>query len=125
MRERLRTFNFNAKDREFINLMMSLGQTRNVSNIVILLSKAGEASSSDIEDFIDLRQSEVSIATKSLRDKGWVKTRIIKQNGKGRPTQMYKLRFSLRRIVKDVEAEKNTEMEEVKKKIAHLKRLAK
>ena len=125
MRERLRAINYTAKDREFIETMMSLGQTRNVSNIVILLTKVGEASSSDVEDLIDLRQSEVSIATKSLRDKGWVKTRIIKQDGKGRPTQMYKLRFSLRRIAKDVEAEKNAEMEEVKKKIAHLKRLAK
>lgn len=125
MRERLRTFNYNAKDREIMGLMGSLGLTRNISNIVILLSKIGEASSRDIEDFIDLRQSEVSLATQSLRDRGWVKTRAIKQTGKGRPTQLYKLRFSLRRIIKDVEAEKYAEMEEVKKRIAYLKRLAK
>jgi predicted transcriptional regulator len=125
MRERLRTFNFNAKDREIMGLMGSLGVTRNVSNIVILLSKIGEASSRDIENIIDLRQSEVSLATQSLRDRGWVKTRTIKQTGKGRPTQLYKLRYSLRRIIKDVEAEKIAEWEEVRKRITYLKRLAK
>lgn len=125
MRERSGDFAFNAKDREILNLMTSLGMGKNISKVVVFLYKAGEASSSKIENSIDLRQSEVSIATKRLRNNGWVTARSLKKPSKGRPTQIYKLRYSLKRIVKEIEAGKLAEMEETKKKIAQLKRLAK
>lgn len=125
MREKPRSFTYSAKDREIIDLMNSLGMARNLSKILVFLSKVGEASSHDIEESIDIRQSEVSIVTKRLRNNGWVTSRSLKTPNKGRPTQIYKLRYSMRRILKDIETAKLTEMEAIKKQIAHLKRLAK
>lgn len=125
MRVRSSGYTFSAKDREILNLMMSLGMSKNISKTVVFLSKTGEASSSDIERSIDLRQSEVSISIKWLRNKGWVASRTIRKPGKGRPAHMYKLRYSMGRIAREIGATKTEEMEEIKKKIAHLKRLAK
>lgn len=125
MRVKSSDFTFSAKDREMLDLMMDLGMGRNISKTVVFLSKTGEASSSDIEDSIDLRQSEVSISVKWLRNKGWVASRTIRKPGKGRPAHMYKLRYSLGRIAREIGTTKNEEMEHIKKKVAHLKRLAK
>lgn len=125
MREKPSSFAFSAKDREILDLMNSLGMSRNLSKVVVFLSKVGEASSRDIEMAIDMRQSEVSIAANRLRDNGWVTARSLKKPSKGRPNQIYKLRFSLRRTIKDFESRKVAEMEELKKKFVRLKRLAK
>jgi predicted transcriptional regulator len=125
MREKSSSFTYSAKDREVIDLMNSLGMARNLSKILVFLSKVGEASSHDIEESINIRQSEVSIVTKRLRNNGWVTSRSLNKPSKGRPIQIYKLRYSMRRILKDIEAAKLTDMEATKKQIAHLKRLAK
>jgi predicted transcriptional regulator len=125
MRVKSSDFTFNAKDREILDLMMSLGMAKNISKTLVFLSKTAEASSSDIEGSIDLRQSEVSISVNWLRNKGWVASRTIRKPGKGRPAHMYKLRYSLRRIAREIGTTKNEEMEDIRKKIAHLKRLAK
>ena len=125
MRVKSSGYTFNAKDREILDLMMSLGMAKNISKTVVFLSKTAEASSSDLEGSINLRQSEVSISIKWLRNKGWVTSRTIRKPGKGRPANMYKLRYSLGRIAREIGTAKIKEMEEIKKKIAHLKRLAK
>lgn len=125
MRREASNFAFNMRDREIIDLMNSIGVNKNISKVVVFLDRTGEAKSRTIEDSVDLRQSEVSIITTWLRSKGWVTFRTIKKKGKGRPTNMFKMRYSLGRIVKEIEAEKITEMEDIKKRINHLKRLAK
>ena len=125
MRDRQIDIVFDSKEREIVWLMRDLGTSKNVAKAVIFLSKTGEATSQAIETAILLKQSEVSVAINSMRDKGWIAAKSIKKGGKGRPTQMYSLNLSLRRIVKDIEADKGIEMEEMKKKIAQLKRLAK
>ena len=125
MRAKSSGYTFSVKDRQILDLMMALGMSRNISKTVVFLSKTREASSSDIEGSIDLRQSEVSISVNWLRDKGWVTSRTIRKPGKGRPAHMYKLRYSLGRIAREIGATKAEEMEKIKKKIAHLKRLAK
>jgi predicted transcriptional regulator len=125
MREDISDFGFSARDREIMDLMSSLGINKNVSKVVLFLSKNGEASSRAIENAVDLRQSEVSIVTSSLRRKGWLTSRNLKKPGKGRPTNLFKLRYPLPKVIKDIESEKQVEMEEMRKMIAHLKRLAK
>jgi predicted transcriptional regulator len=125
MREDISDFAFSARDREIMTLMSSLGINKNMSKVVLFLSKNGEASSRAIENAVDLRQSEVSIVTSSLRRKGWLISRNLKKPGKGRPTNLFKLRYPLPKVIKDIETEKQDEMEEMRKMIAHLKRLAK
>jgi predicted transcriptional regulator len=125
MGEGMNNFTFNTKDREIISLMNSLGMNGNTSKVVIYLSRVTEASSSIIEESVDLRQSEVSIVTSWLRGKGWIKSRNIKRSGKGRPTTLFKLRFPLKRIINEFEAEKYEEIYALRKKLNDLKRLAK
>jgi predicted transcriptional regulator len=125
MREGHAGFTFNAKDREIIDHMISLGISRNTSKVVLFMTRTGETSSRFIENAVDLRQSEVSIVVKWLRNNGWITTKSIRKPGKGRPTQLYKMRFSMRRIIREIEANKLREIEDLKKEIAQLKRLAK
>ena len=125
MREDISDFAFSARDREIMTLMSSLGINKNISKVMLYLSKNGEASSRAIENAVDLRQSEVSIVTSSLRRKGWLISRNLKKPGKGRPTSLFKLRYPLPKVIKDIETEKQLEMEEMRKMIAYLKRLAK
>lgn len=125
MREGYAGYSFNTKEREIMDLMISLGVSKNVSKVTMFLSKSGEAQSKNIEGAVDLRQSEVSIVIKRLRDKGWVLSKSIRKPGKGRPTQLYKLRYSLRRIIKEIETAKLNEIDSIKKEIGQLKRLAK
>jgi predicted transcriptional regulator len=125
MRGEFRNFTFSAKELEIIRLMMSLGMPKNNSKVIVYLSKVGESTSLNIEDSIELKQSEVSIILKSLRDKGWLTSKSIKKPSKGRPTQYHRLRYPLKRVVKDIEGEKNAEMDELKRKITRLRTLAK
>jgi len=125
MRERQSNAVFDSKEREIVRLMRDLGTSKNVAKAVVFLNKTGEATSRTIETAILLKQSEVSVAIKTMKDRGWIATKSIKKGGKGRPTQMYRLNLPLRRIVKDIETDKGIEMEETKKKITQLKRLAK
>lgn len=125
MREGYLEYSFNTKEREIMDLMISLGVSKNVSKVTMFLSKSGEAQSKNIENAVDLRQSEVSIVIKRLRDNGWVLSKSIRKPGKGRPSQLYKLRYSLRRIIKEIETDKLREIDSIKKEIGQLKRLAK
>ena len=125
MRDRQIDTVFESEEREMVQLMRDLGTSKNVAKAVVFLSKTGEATSRTIETAIYLKQSEVSVAIKTMRDRGWISAKSIRKGGKGRPTQMYSLNLPLKRIVKDIETYKGIEMEEMKKKIAQLKRLAK
>ncbi|UCE73631.1 MAG: ArsR family transcriptional regulator [Methanomassiliicoccales archaeon] len=125
MRDEPNELAFNARENETLGLMISLGMPRNISKVLLFLSKKGEATSQKIEISMGLRQSEVSIALKNMRGRGGVTSKSLKRKGKGRPTQLYRLKISLRRIIKEIEGEKLKEIEDMKKKIARLKRFAK
>lgn len=56
-----------------------------------------------------MRQPEVSIAMRTMRQNSWVEQRNIKANGKGRPTIVYKLNVPIDRIIRHYEEEKNCE----------------
>ena len=125
MREGFSGFTFSSRDHEIMSLMVSLGMSKNTSKVILFLSRTGEAPSKIIENAVDLRQSEVSIVMKWLHENGWISAKSIRKPGKGRPTQLYKMRFTMKRIVKEIEANKQREIEGIKKEINQLKRLAK
>ena len=56
------------KDMEFVETLRSLGVPRNVATLITFLANVDEASSREIEMGSDLRQPEVSIAMRTLRD---------------------------------------------------------
>ena len=70
MRDRQIDTVFDSKERQIVRLMRDLGTSKNVAKAVIFLSKTGEATSRAIETAIYLKQSEVSVAIKTMRDRG-------------------------------------------------------
>jgi predicted transcriptional regulator len=112
------------RDWEFANGLQSLGMNRNVAKLITYLKDVDESSSRDIEIATDLRQPEVSIATRTLRSMGWLSERDAKGIGKGRPQKIYALRTTIDEIIEYYEAEKTQESTQTIEAIQRLKELS-
>jgi predicted transcriptional regulator len=111
------------KDLEFVQGLESLGMNRNVAGLITYLKEVKEGSSRDIETATGLRQPEVSIAMRTLRQNNWVTERDVKTEGKGRPMKIYKLSVHIEEIIKHYEEEKNNEAAQNMKSIQRLKEM--
>ncbi|HOI69933.1 MAG: ArsR family transcriptional regulator [Methanothrix sp.] len=111
-------------DVEFVEILQSLGMQRAVAVVITYISKAGEATSKEIEEAAQLSQSEVSIAVQDLRVEEWIDERTAQPRGKGRPPVVYSLRTPVGEIIKQLEEEKLREYADVMEDIRRLKGLA-
>jgi predicted transcriptional regulator len=111
-------------DREFVEVLRDLGIPRNVASMITYLANVDEATSREIEIGSNLRQPEVSIAMRTLRNNDWVEEREIKKDGKGRPMKIYRLTISLEEIIRYFEEEKKKETTRVMENIDRLKDLS-
>ncbi|MBN1323617.1 MAG: ArsR family transcriptional regulator [Methanotrichaceae archaeon] len=111
------------KDMEFVETLRSLGVPRNVSTLITYLANVDEASSREIEMGSDLRQPEVSIAMRTLRENQWIEEREVKREGKGRPMKVYSLRAPIEDIIRHFEEEKLHESAQAMESIQRLKEL--
>lgn len=111
------------KDMEFVETLRSLGVPRNVATLITFLANVDEASSREIEMGSDLRQPEVSIAMRTLRQNNWIEEKEIKREGKGRPMKVYALHASIDDIIKHFEEEKQHESAQAMESIQRLKQL--
>jgi len=71
-----------------------------------------------------MRQPEVSIAMRTLRERGWVAEREIKRDGKGRPMKIYALKSTIDEIIGYYESTKNQEAAQTMGAIQRLKELS-
>ncbi len=111
------------KDMEFVETLRSLDVPRNVATLITFLANVDEASSREIEMGSDLRQPEVSIAMRTLRENNWIEEKEIKREGKGRPMKVYALRAGIDDIIKHFEEEKLHESAQAMESIQRLKQL--
>jgi predicted transcriptional regulator len=111
------------KDERVVKLLGETGLNRNIAKVIVFLSKAGEAVSRDIERAANLRQPEVSLAMKDLKEWGWVKERELKKKGKGRPLKSYKLTRDLKDIVTELVAKKREEIRKIEKDLEELEKI--
>ena len=111
-------------DREFVEVLRELSIPRNVAAMITYLANVEEATSREIEIGSNLRQPEVSIAMRTLRNNNWVEEREIKKDGKGRPMKVYRLTKSLGEIIKHFEEEKKKESAKTMESIEKLKELS-
>ena len=111
------------KDLEFVQGLESLGMNRNVAGLITYLKEVKEGSSRDIETATGLRQPEVSIAMRTLRQNNWVNERDVKTEGKGRPMKIYKLGVPIEEILKHYEEVKNSESARAMGSILRLKEM--
>ena len=114
---------FDEKDIEVVETLKSLGVPRKVSNMIAYLASGNEATSREIERGSDLRQPEVSIAMRTLRDNNWIEEKEIKREGKGRPMKVYSLKAGIDDVIKHFEEEKLHESAQAMESIQRLKQL--
>ena len=112
------------KDLEFVQRLQSLSINRNVARVITYLKNANEGSTKDIEVATGLRQSEVSIAMQTLRERNWLTEHEIKSNGKGRPSKIYALRATINEIINYYEKEKTQEAARTSEAIQRLKEMS-
>ena len=110
------------REERMAELLIRAGMNKNVARAVVYLSKVKEAVSREIEIGANLRQPEVSLAMKELRERGWVKMRELKRKGKGRPLKCYKLTVDLRDIAKGLIEKKREELKKLEEKLKELEK---
>ena len=111
------------KDQEFIEALRSLKVPRGVAALITYLANVSEANSREIEMGTGLRQPEVSIAMRILRQNNWVTEHEVKAEGKGRPMKVYKLGVTIDKIIEYYEEEKNRESASAMQAIQRLKEI--
>jgi predicted transcriptional regulator len=114
---------FDEKDIEVVETLRSLGVPRKVSNMIAYLAGGVEASSREIERGSDLRQPEVSIALRTLRQHDWIEEKISRSDGTGRPMKVYRLKTPIEEILRYYEEEKMSEANRAMQSIQRLKTL--
>jgi predicted transcriptional regulator len=113
------------KGEEIADALISLGLSRNISMSLAFLQNMNTATSLDLERSARLRQPEVSIAMRELKERDWVDEREEKKPGKGRPFKIYTLKVGFGDIVAQLEKEQKKAVEEAQRKIKRLKELGK
>ncbi len=117
--------NMKEKEYEIVELLRKLNMNRPVALTLASLSNGDEITSREIEMNSSLRQPEVSIAMRYLRENNWVQIREEKKTeGKGRPVKLYRLITPLEEIIRSIEQRVILESQSVLENIEKLKRLA-
>lgn len=110
---------------EMVDLLRRLNINRPVALTLACLSKGEEISSQSIEMVSGLRQPEVSIAMRHLRENEWVEMREEKKNqGKGRPIKLYRLTVPMEKIISRIEENVLAESKIVLQNIERLKNIS-
>jgi predicted transcriptional regulator len=118
-------FKMGEVEYEMVELLRRLNINRPVALTLACLSKGEEISSQCIEMVSGLRQPEVSIAMRYLRENDWIDMREEKKNqGKGRPVKLYKLTVRMETIINTIEENVMAESNAVLQNIERLKNLS-
>ena len=118
-------FKMGEVEYEIVELLRKLNISRPVALTLACLSKGEEISSQCIEMVSGLRQPEVSIAMRYLRENDWVDMREEKKNqGKGRPVKLYRLTVQMETIINTIEESVIAESKTILQNIERLKHLS-
>ena len=93
----------NKNDEKNAEALISLGMNKNAALALTFLQHVNSVSSVDLERGVMLRQPEVSVAMKLLRERDWINEREEKKAGKGRPNKVYSLKIRLNDIITQLE----------------------
>ena len=112
------------QDLEFVQGLQSLGVNRNVASLIVYFKNVEEGASRDIEVATGMRQPEVSIAMRTMRERNWITEREIKGDGKGRPMKIYRITVSIDDIIAHYEDMKRSESSRAMQSIQRLKEIS-
>jgi predicted transcriptional regulator len=114
-----------GKGYEIIELLQGLHVPRTEAVCIACLVCGEELTSQNIEQASGLRQPEVSIAMRPLREMEWIEERNEKKkNEKGRPLKYYKLIVPFEKIVDTLETDALKKEKEISEALAQLKMLS-
>ncbi|MDW5549267.1 MULTISPECIES: transcriptional regulator [Methanosarcina] len=112
-------------EHEMIELFRKINVNRPIALTLACLAKGREISSQSIEMVSGLRQPEVSVAMRYLRENNWIDIREEKRSkGKGRPIKLYRLIVPMDYIVGKIEEDIVAESRVVLRNIERLKHIA-
>jgi predicted transcriptional regulator len=114
---------FDEKDERIAEALISLGMNKNVAMALTFLQNMNAATSTDIERGVNLRQPEVSIAVKQLKEKNWITERGERKIGKGRPIKVFSLKVGFNDIVNQLEKQHEKALDEARVNVERLKEL--
>jgi predicted transcriptional regulator len=112
-------------DEEIAEALISLGMSRNAAMTLAYMQNTNSATSIELERSARLRQPEVSIAIKQLKERGWINEREDKKPGKGRPYKIYTLKVGFNDIIAQLENQQRKAVDEARMKIEQLRELGK
>lgn len=115
---------FSGTEQEFIDLLSACGFRSTIAKVLVFLNKTPGSTSRAIERGADLRQPEVSLATRYLIKKNWVASRESGAPGKGRPEKIYALAQPLVSIIDGIEEEKKRETDQSLRKVEKVREFA-
>ncbi|MGZ6237626.1 MAG: MarR family transcriptional regulator [Syntrophales bacterium] len=110
------------KDEEIADALISLGMNRNVARILSYLQSSKEVKSVELEREAGLRQPEVSLAVRELKERDWISEREEKKPGKGRPYKVYSLKVGFDEIVDELERQQRKAVDEMRSRIERLRK---
>ncbi len=115
---------FDQNEEVVADLLCDIGLKRNLAKALVYLANVDESVSRSIELGAGLRQPEVSIAMRELRERGWTEEWEQKKEGKGRPLKCYRLSIPLCDIIDTLETSKRQEARRDEESIAMLRTLS-
>jgi predicted transcriptional regulator len=113
------------KQEEIADALISLGLGRIGARTLAYLNNGNEVTSVALERRTGLRQPEVSIAMRQLKEHDWINERDEKKPGKGRPYKIYSLKVGFNKIITQLENDQKKVAVEAHEKIERLKKLGK
>ncbi len=97
--------------------------SRNAAMTLAYMQNTNSATSLDLERAARLRQPEVSIVMRHLKERDWINERDEKKPGKGRPYKIYSLKVGFNDIIAQLENQQRKAIEETQARIKRLKEL--
>jgi predicted transcriptional regulator len=85
-----------------VEYFKTLGLDEKCAMCLIALNELKRASSKDLQAMCRLRQPEISIALKRLKELGWVSSSTDKNAGAGRPKSIYFLNERMTEIIRSL-----------------------
>jgi len=115
---------FDQDEKEMCNLLCNIGVKRNLAKALVYLANVNQSLSRNIELGAGLRQPEVSIAMRELRERGWIEEWEQKKEGKGRPLKCYRLSTELCDIIDSLDDSRKRGAQQDEETIAMLRSLS-
>jgi len=95
-----------------------------LAKALVYLANVNESVSRNIELGAGLRQPEVSIAMRELRERGWIEEWEQKKEGKGRPLKCYRLSVELCDIIDHLDDSRKRDAQQDEETITTLRSLS-